>query len=278
MGISPRSKKFKEWVAGVFDSASDSYDHVGPKLFTYFGIGLVEFSELKQRSQVLDIACGRGAVLIPASKRIGEEGKVIGIDISRSMASNLESDLKMLGISNSIVLRMDAENLEFKDQLFDYVFCGLALFFFPNLDVALKECMRVLKSGGYFYVSTIEGFDVPWQDKLVQVRKSYQDKLAPAPTAETKALDRDEEVEKELEAAGFAEIGHKIDSHQFYFRDENEWWDTQWSIYHRGFLERLDSESLLEYKRDVVNIVREWKSDKGISSTYSVRYTRAKKL
>jgi ubiquinone/menaquinone biosynthesis C-methylase UbiE len=278
MGVNSKSNKFKDWVAGVFDRASDSYDHVGPRFFTYFGEGLVEFSDIKAGSQVLDIACGRGAVLIPAAKETGERGKVVGIDISSSMVSKLESDLKLLGISNSTVVKMDAENLRFEDQSFDYVLCGLALFFFPNLNVALRECTRVLKSGGCFSGSTIEGSDAPWRDQLVEVRKAYQDKLAPAPIVETKDLDREEEIVEELEAVGFVEIEHKIDSHQFFFHDEKEWWETQWSIFHRGFLERLEMKSLVEYKRDVINIVREWKSDKGIPTTYAVRYSRAKKI
>jgi len=277
MGENSKSNEYKEWVAGVFDRASASYDNVGPRLFTYFGRGLVEFSEIKAGYQVLDVACGRGAVLIPASEKTGERGEVIGIDISNSMVSKLESDLKLLGIFNSTVILMDAEDLRFEDQLFDYVLCGLALFFFPNPDVSLRECMRVLKPGGYFICSTIEGSDAPWRDGLVEVRKSYEEKLATAPIVETKYFDREEEVVEELEAVGFVEIEHKIDNHQFYFLDEMEWWETQWSIFHRGFLERLDSNSLVDYKLEVINIVRDWKSEKGIPTTYSVRYSRAKK-
>ncbi len=173
---------------------------------------------------------------------------------------------------------MDAEDLQFDDQSFDAAFCGLALFFFPDLGVALRECKRVLKSGGYFYFSTFAGFEVPGQDKLVEIRKSYQEKLLPAPTAETKAMDQEEEIEKELEAVGFAGLEHIIDIYQFYLQDENEWWDLQWSTFLRSFLERLDPQSLVEFKGAVFNIIREWKTEKGFPMTYSVRYSKAKKV
>ena len=39
-----RIDEYKEWVAGVFDRSSASYDRVGPRFFTYSGRGLVEFS------------------------------------------------------------------------------------------------------------------------------------------------------------------------------------------------------------------------------------------
>ena len=75
----------KEWVAGVFDWASDSYDCTGPQIFTYYGKGLVGFSKIRSGSRVLDVACGKGAVLIPASDAVGKSGSVIGIDISNGM-------------------------------------------------------------------------------------------------------------------------------------------------------------------------------------------------
>jgi ubiquinone/menaquinone biosynthesis C-methylase UbiE len=277
MDKNPKKVEFKEWVAGVFDRASDTYDNVGPRFFTYHGKGLVEFSNIKPGSHVLDIACGKGAVLIPAGNKVGEEGKVIGIDISSSMVSKLESELKSIGISNAKVLKMDAEDLQFEDQSFDAAFCGLALFFFPDLGLALRECKRVLKPGGHFYFSTFAGFEAPWQDKIAKISKSYQEKLAPAPTAETKAMDKEAEIEKELEAVGFVDLEHMVDSHPFYFEDENQWWDIQWSTFQRAFLERLDPNALDEFKQEVFKIVQEHIGDRGIPVTYSVRYSRAKK-
>ena len=277
MGEMTRSDEYKDWVAGVFDRASASYDHVGPRFFTYFGKRLVEVSEIEVGSRILDVACGRGAVLIPASEKTGYSGEVIGIDISSGMVTRLDSDLKRLGITNSTVIVMDVENLRFHDLSFDYVICGLALFFFPNLDIALNECFRVLKPEGYLVTSTIERIETPWRESLLEVTKPYQEKLASAPTIDTKDLDGEEEVVEELEAVGFVEIEHNIDTHKFYFRDEMEWWEAQWSIFRRAFMERLDPDSLKEYKREAINIVREWKTYKGIPTTISVRYSRAKK-
>ena len=272
-----KTKGFKKWVAGIFDRASASYDHVGPRLFTYFGDGLVEYAELCAGFRVLDVACGRGANLIPASEMIGVQGEVVGIDISSSMVENLEGDLKQRGISNSTVRVMDAEELRFDNQVFDYVLCGLALFFFPNLNVAMKEFFRVLKPEGIFVASTIASVDTPWSDSLSEIMESYREKLAPAPIAETKDLYQEDEVVEEFEAAGFVEIEHKIDKHQFYFRDESEWWESQWSIFHRGFMERLESDSLEDYKSDLIEIVSKCKTVKGIPTTFSVRYSKAKR-
>lgn len=267
----------KEWVAGVFDRASDSYAHTGPKIFTYFGKKFVEFSEISSGSRILDVACGRGAVLIPASEECGKSGDVIGIDLSKGMVSRLENDLKQSGISNVIIIVMDAEDLQFDDLTFDYVLCGFSLFFFPDLNRALKEFFRVLKPEGYLAVSTLDSIETPWGDSLFEIRKSYRDRLSNVPAMDTKDLNQEEEVTEELNAIGFVDIEHKIDSKQFLFRDEIEWWDTQWSIFHRAFMERLDPDSLRKYKGEVIDIVREGKTRNGIPSTISARYSKAKK-
>ena len=271
------SNIYKEWVAGVFDRASDSYDHIGPKTFTYFGKGLVEFSKIRSGAQILDVACGRGAVLIPASAAVGEAGTVIGIDISNGMVKRLEKDLEQKGISNAKVIQMDAEDLKFQDARFDYLLCGLALFFFPDLKCALQEFFRVLSSQGRLAVSTIERLEVPWEDRLLKTRKSYQDRVTPVPAMKIKDLNEEKEVTDALEEVGFADIEHQIDSQRFFFRDEKEWWETQWSLFGRAFMECLDPDSLREYQHEVLDIVREYKSSKGIPLTVIVRYSKAKK-
>lgn len=75
--------------------------------------------------------------------------------------------------------------------------------------------------------------------------------------------------------AGFENIEHHVVLKQFYFRDEYEWWDSQWSIFRRAFMERLDPDALEEYKSDVLTVVREYKSGERILSTIFTRYTKA---
>jgi ubiquinone/menaquinone biosynthesis C-methylase UbiE len=114
-----------------------------------------EVAQIPSGSKVLDVATGRGAVLYPASESVGFQGSVTGIDLSEKMVQETNKELagkKMF--SNVEVRQMDAEHLGFPDESFDFVLCGFAIFFFPQLDKAMAEFHRVLKPTGQICVST----------------------------------------------------------------------------------------------------------------------------
>jgi SAM-dependent methyltransferase len=69
----------------MFDRLAPEYDAVGPACFAYFGRHLVEEAGVGYGQRVLDVACGRGAVLFSAAERAGTVGEVIGIDLAEEM-------------------------------------------------------------------------------------------------------------------------------------------------------------------------------------------------
>jgi len=118
--------------------------------FLSIGRKLVAFADISPHHYVLDVAAGRGANLFPAASIAGERGNVIGIDLAVQMVRETAAEIKKCGLRNAQMLQMDAEQLEFSDASFDRVLCGFALFFFPQLDRALAQVLRVLKPGGVF--------------------------------------------------------------------------------------------------------------------------------
>jgi O-methyltransferase/aklanonic acid methyltransferase len=64
------SDQDKARLSGIFDRASATYGQVGPGYFAHFGERLVERAGLAPGMRVLDVACGRGAVLFPAAQLV----------------------------------------------------------------------------------------------------------------------------------------------------------------------------------------------------------------
>jgi ubiquinone/menaquinone biosynthesis C-methylase UbiE len=87
-------------------------------------------------SRVLDLGCGTGRLAVTLSAR-----DVIGIDISRGM-------LREAAAKGVRVTCADAHSLPFADETFDVVLAANAVFRHLHQRVALRECARVLRSGG----------------------------------------------------------------------------------------------------------------------------------
>jgi len=109
---------------------------------------LLEMIKPASGERVLDTACGTGLVSFRVKKSVGEDGFVLGTDISEKMVEISTALAKEKKINNIQFARMDAEELQSPDNSFDAAICALGLMYFPDPLKALKEMRRVLKPGG----------------------------------------------------------------------------------------------------------------------------------
>ncbi len=234
----------KRKIAAVYGRAAPTFDRVGPRYFGHFGRRLVERAGLQAGEHVLDVACGRGAALLPASEAVGEDGHAIGIDLSVGMIRALANDLHEQHRTNTGVCIMDAERLEFPDDSFDCVLCGFALFFFPQLELALSEMRRVLKPGGRIAVTTWDkagDADWQWYDNLVQSYLPAQ-RTPENGGAQRPLLGEPQGVREILSAARFRDVQVSTETFESSYRSEEEWWDVLWSHGARTNLETIAAE------------------------------------
>jgi ubiquinone/menaquinone biosynthesis C-methylase UbiE len=222
----------KDWVAGVFDRAAQAYDRVGEPYHDYFGRRLVEVLDPRAGDAILDVGCGRGAVLVPASRRVG---RLVGVDASPGMLAEARRELERVGAGGVELHVMDAEALTFADGIFDAVACAFTLFFLPRPERAAAEFARVVRPGGRVIVSTWGEPDPRWA--------FGDDLLAALPVgrrAVRRPFDEPEEVRGLLAEAGLTEVTSRREDHEIRFASVEEWWSWQWSFSLRGVLEQLD--------------------------------------
>jgi Methylase involved in ubiquinone/menaquinone biosynthesis len=114
-----------------------------PTLFAGLAPHLVDAAEVGPGHRVLDVACGTGIVARTAAERVGERGRVAGLDLNEAMltvARRVRPDLEWH--------RGDAAALPFPDETFDVALCQSGLMFVPDPAVALREMARVVIPGG----------------------------------------------------------------------------------------------------------------------------------
>lgn len=95
----------------------------------------------------LDLGCSAGLYTRTMAGRLGEDGDMIGLDISPSMLREAVRRSRNDHVYPSYV-RADADNLPFADAAFDGVVCGGTLNELGDPAQALKESCRVLRPGG----------------------------------------------------------------------------------------------------------------------------------
>jgi SAM-dependent methyltransferase len=116
--------------------------------------------------QVLDLGCGRGAILLMAAALL-PRGKATGVDLWKSADQSGNSpdvawrNAEREGVADRVALETgDMQALPFPDGTFDVVLSSLAIHNIPELAgrmKAIEEAARVLKPAGRLLIADFRG-------------------------------------------------------------------------------------------------------------------------
>jgi arsenite methyltransferase len=130
---------------------------------------------LRGDERVLDLGCGRGAVLLIAAKLV-PGGSAVGVDIWRadqtgnSMQATL-ANAAAEGVADRVELHTrDMTDLQLPDDSFDLVVSNLAIHNLPDHYArrsAIDEAVRVLRRGGHVVIADL-GFTRLYATRLEQ--------------------------------------------------------------------------------------------------------------
>jgi ubiquinone/menaquinone biosynthesis C-methylase UbiE len=111
---------------------------------------LIKSAGISVGQTVLDVATGTGQPALTIAKIVGQNGKVIGVDLSPEMIEVAKEEAAYLGLTNTVDFQVvkDESLSMFSDNAFDSVVCRNGLMFMPDPVKALKAFLRVLKPGG----------------------------------------------------------------------------------------------------------------------------------
>lgn len=181
----------------IAKSIGYSEDEIGSVSEANLGLGCgnpIAMGEIKKGDTVLDLGSGAGFDCFLAAKKVGDTGKVIGVDMTEEMIDKARINADKYGYKNVEFKLGDIENLPIDDNFIDVAISNCVINLVPDKTKAFQEIYRVLKKGGKMYLS-----DIVLLENLSEELKNDEELLAGCVGG---ALLKDDYL-KAIEQAGF---------------------------------------------------------------------------
>ncbi len=148
--MEPQLQEIREQQKASWNKSSPGWkkwDDLTMDFLKPFGDEIIQRLKLKETDVVLDVAAGTGEPGLTIATRV-KKGKVIITDLADDMLVIAHNNATLRGIENVEFNACDVSELPFADNMFDAISCRMGFMFFPEMLMALKEMVRVLKPGG----------------------------------------------------------------------------------------------------------------------------------
>ncbi len=155
----------------------------------------VALASLSPGETVVDLGSGAGFDCFLAARRVGEEGRVVGVDMTPEMVERARANAAKAGAGNVEFRLGEIEALPVGDDVADVVISNCVLNLSADRPKVLSEALRVLKPGGRLMISDLISERPP--PDFVAASKGAMVGCLPVAVSE---------YERDLAAAGFAEV------------------------------------------------------------------------
>ncbi|MFW5842937.1 MAG: arsenite methyltransferase [Spirochaetota bacterium] len=153
-------------------------------------------AELQPGEVVLDLGSGAGIDCFLAARRVGPEGRVIGVDMTDEMLERARENAARAGFDNVEFRKGLIEEIPLEDASVDVIISNCVVNLSPEKDRVFGEVFRVLKPGGRLAISDLVALR-PFSEPERADARRYSECITGAETADR--------LLKGLRAVGFEE-------------------------------------------------------------------------
>jgi SAM-dependent methyltransferase len=157
----------------------------------------VAIASLREGETVLDLGSGAGFDCFLAAKKVGKNGKVIGVDMTPEMIEKARKNAKKGNYGNVEFRLGEIENLPASDNSVDVVISNCVINLAPDKRKVFMEAFRVLKPGGRVLISDLV--------LLKELPDSIKNSIEAYIGCVAGAIMKDEYIET-IKAAGFQKV------------------------------------------------------------------------
>jgi len=226
----------------------------------------VEVAQVQPGDVILDLGTGRGAVLLPAARRVGPSGRAIGVDIATEMLAYTRRTLESEQLAHA---------LHFAPAQFTHVLSSFSVFFFPDLPAVLRNIRGLLRPEGVVGFAFSRSADPRWR----WYEELLRDSGALEGLPESRGYPRIRQpgvLGGLLRAAGFADVVEREEPTDVWYASPEAWWASLWMHGSRRPLERMAPELLARIKADALQRAGELSEPHGVLERMQLVYVLAR--
>lgn len=235
------------------------------------GDEIIRLINPQNNDTVLDVAAGTGEPGLTIAAMI-PNGKVVVTDLAEGMLQVARDHAAQKGITNIETVACDVCELPFEDASFDAVSCRFGFMFFPDMLMAAKEMVRVLRPGGRLAASVWSTPDKNfWITATMSVLNKHMQLPAPPPAAPGMfRCGAPHFMKKLLEEAGLTNVSEKEITGKVAYGDKETYWAFMNDVVAPvvAAMSKADDETKEKIRNDVFALIDEKYSDGKVALDY----------
>jgi ubiquinone/menaquinone biosynthesis C-methylase UbiE len=257
----PYWEKYRDIIRAMFVPVTDA---------------LIEDAGIVRHNNVLDVATGPGEPALPIAGLVAANGNVEGIDVVPEMIAAAKREAERAGYANAHFQIASADGLPFPENAFDAVVSRFGVMFFPSPADGVREMLRVLKPGHKLSMAV---WSFAEQNAFHYVFSRVIDKYVKTPRPEPDTPDAFRFAEPGKLKSVLDEAGARASFDRLLvFRIEvplsvDDFWTMRSGMSDRlrAKLAQLPTEQLTAVRSEVIDQLRSYATDRGLSFPAEVR-------